>query len=157
MGTKLGVPVAGMIVEPIQSEGGDYHGSKEFFQGLDKICKKYDISFMIDEVQTGGGSTGKMWGHEHFELEDGPDIVSFSKKMLSGGIFHKESHRPKHPGRIINTWVGDPHKMILLSAALDVIKRDNLVAMQNDSGAVLLDGLKDLRHDIREFSRLVGA
>ena len=48
--------------------------------------------------------SGKMWGHEHFELEDGPDIVSFSKKMLSGGIFHKESHRPKHPGRIINTW-----------------------------------------------------
>ena len=49
--------------------------------------------------------SGKMWGHEHFELEDGPDIVSFSKKMLSGGIFHKESHRPKHPGRIINTWL----------------------------------------------------
>ena len=96
-------------------------------QGVEKICKKYDISFMMDEVQTGGGSTGslffvpkwliwpknsmvpnfisgKMWGHEHFELEDGPDIVSFSKKMLSGGIFHKESHRPKHPGRIINTW-----------------------------------------------------
>ena len=43
-----------------------------------------------------------------------------------------------------NYRVGDPHKMILLSAALDVIKRDNLVAMQNDSGAVLLDGLKDL-------------
>jgi len=139
-----GVPVAGVITEPIQAEGGDNYASKEFFQGVEKICKKYDISFMMDEVQTGGGSTGKMWGHEHFELEDGPDIVSFSKKMLSGGIFHKESHRPKHPGRIINTWVGDPHKMILLSAALDVIKRDNLVAMQNDSGAVLLDGLKDL-------------
>merc|ERR1712212_1263878 len=53
--TKLGAPVAGVIVEPIQAEGGDYHGSKEFFQGLDKICKKHGISFMVDEVQTGGG------------------------------------------------------------------------------------------------------
>jgi len=137
-------PVVGVITEPIQSEGGDNYASKEFFQGLEKICRKHDISFMMDEVQTGGGSTGKMWCHEHFDLEHGPDIVTFSKKMLSGGIFHKETHRPKHAGRVINTWVGDPHKMILLSAAVEVIQRDKLVPLQVESGKVLLDGLKDL-------------
>ena len=73
------------------------------------FCK--DISFrpqlIIDEVQTGGGATGKtwkkknqsfyqllgkMWMHEHFNLRDGIDVVTFSKKMLSGGIYHKVFH-----------------------------------------------------------------
>jgi len=149
-----GVPVIGVITEPIQAEGGDNYGSKQFFQGLEKICRKHDVSFMMDEVQTGGGSTGKMWCHEHFDLEHGPDIVSFSKKMLSGGIFHKESHRPRQPGRVINTWVGDPHKMILLKAAVEVIKSNSLVEMQNDSGKVMLDGLKELE---KRFPGVVGS
>ena len=73
--TKAGVPVAGIVIEPIQAEGGDNHASKEFFQGLDRIAHKYDISLLMDEVQTGGGSTGKMWCHEHFDLEHGPGEV----------------------------------------------------------------------------------
>jgi len=142
--SAAGVPVVGMITEPIQAEGGDNYASKEFFQGLEKICRKHDISFMIDEVQTGGGSTGKMWCHEHFDLADGPDIMSFSKKMISGGIYHKENHRPLQPGRIINTWVGDPHKMILLTEVVNTIKKDSLIDLQVASGKVMLDGLKDL-------------
>merc|ERR1711936_238408 len=91
-----GRPVAGIISEPIQSEGGDNHGSPKFFQGLAAICKKYDISLMMDEVQTGAGASGKMWCHQHFDIE--ADVVSFSKKMLSGGIYHNLEHRPPHPG-----------------------------------------------------------
>merc|ERR1712062_53166 len=141
---KIGIPVAGMIVEPIQAEGGDYHGSKEFFQGLDRICKKHGISFMIDEVQTGGGSTGKMWCHEYFDIE--PDIMTFSKKMISGGIYHRSSHRPQHPGRIQNTWVGDSHKFLLLSEVVKVIKQRNLVELSNKTGAVMLKGLLELEN-----------
>ena len=44
------------------------------------------------------------------------DAVTFSKKMLSGGIYHKSSLRPPHAGRLINTWVGDPHKVLMLEA-----------------------------------------
>ena len=44
----------------------------------------------MDEVQTGGGSTGKFWAHEHWGMEDPADIVSFSKKLLTGGYFHKD-------------------------------------------------------------------
>ena len=62
----------------------------------------------------GGGSTGKMWCYEHFEMERGPDIVTFAKKMFSGGIYHNKEHRPKQAARIMNTWVGDPHKILLL-------------------------------------------
>ena len=75
---------------------------------------------MIDEVQTGGGSTGKMWCHEYFDIE--PDIMTFSKKMISGGIYHRSTHRPKHPGRILNTWLGDAHKTLLLSEVKIIMK-----------------------------------
>ena len=49
----------------------------------------------MDEVQTGCGPTGKFWAHEHFNLMDSPDIVTFSKKMMTGGFFNKEEYRPK--------------------------------------------------------------
>lgn len=85
---KKGIPVAGIIIEPIQSEGGDNEASPEFFQGLQKVAKKTGVFLLIDEVQTGGGPTGKFWAHEHFNLETPPDIVTFSKKMQLGGYFH---------------------------------------------------------------------
>jgi len=141
--TADGQPCAGIISEPIQAEGGDNHGSSEFFRGVKEICKRRDISLMMDEVQTGGGSTGKMWCHEHFGIE--ADIVSFSKKMLSGGIFHNLEHRPAHPGRILNTWAGDPHKVIMLEQVVNTIKEENLLERVQQSGKAILTGLDDLQ------------
>lgn len=86
---KKGKPVAGLIVEPIQSEGGDFEASNEFFQELQRIVKKNDAYLIIDEVQTGGGSTGKIWCHEFFGLEGPPDVVTFSKKLQLGGYYFK--------------------------------------------------------------------
>ena len=89
----------------MQAEGGDHHGSPAWFQGLQEICKRHDIVFLVDEVQTGGGPTGKMWCHEWFDLPEPPDIVTFSKKMLTGGLYHKSELRPRQPWRVFNTWV----------------------------------------------------
>eukprot|EP00095_Tigriopus_kingsejongensis_P010352 maker-scaffold1185_size56580-snap-gene-0.11 protein:Tk10352 transcript:maker-scaffold1185_size56580-snap-gene-0.11-mRNA-1 annotation:"4-aminobutyrate mitochondrial precursor" len=144
---ELGSPVAGIIVEPIQAEGGDNHGSEYFFQCLGLLGKKYDISLLFDEVQTGGGATGTMWCHEQFGMEHGPDIVTFSKKMLSGGIFHNRDHRPPQPGRILNTWVGDPHKIVMLEAVLQTIRQDNLLERVQRSGNVMMSGL----HELEQF------
>ena len=52
-----------------------------------------------------------MWCHEWFDLAEAPDIVTFSKKMLTGGLYHKADLRPRQPWRIFNTWVGDPSKV----------------------------------------------
>jgi 4-aminobutyrate aminotransferase/(S)-3-amino-2-methylpropionate transaminase len=90
---KKGIPVAGIIVEPIQAEGGDNHGSPEYFQALQKLSKSKGVALIIDEVQTGGGPTGKMWCHEHFKLPTAPDIVTFSKKMQTGGFYHAPEFR----------------------------------------------------------------
>jgi len=147
---KDGAPVAGIISEPIQAEGGDNHASPEFFQGLEKIARKWDVSLMMDEVQTGGGSTGKMWCHQHFGIK--PDIVSFSKKMCSGGIYHNLEHRPPHAGRILNTWVGDPHKIILLEQVVKTIKEENLLDLTCRSGQVMMEGLYQFQ---KQFPGLV--
>lgn len=80
-------PVAALIVEPIQSEGGDNHASPAFFQGVRDITKKHGVVMIVDEVQTGFGATGRFWGHEHWDLSSPPDMVTFSKKAQTAGYF----------------------------------------------------------------------
>ncbi|EDO31358.1 predicted protein, partial [Nematostella vectensis] len=52
-------------------------------------------AFIVDEVQTGVGSTGKFWAHEHWDLDEAPDFVTFSKKMAIGGFYYKHEFRPR--------------------------------------------------------------
>ena len=125
--------VAGMVVEPIQSEGGDNHGSPYFFQNLQRIAKKNNIVFLIDEVQTGLGATGKMWAHEHFNLDESPDIMTFSKKMQIGGYYMKEQYLTE-PYRVFNTWLGDPIRVLYLEAILNVVRRENLIEHNRVTG-----------------------
>ncbi|XP_012943653.1 4-aminobutyrate aminotransferase, mitochondrial [Aplysia californica] len=143
--SQRGEPVAGMCVEPVQSEGGDNHASPAFFQGLQDICKETGIYLMIDEVQTGGAASGKFWAHEHFNLKSSPDVVTFSKKMLSGGFYFTDELRPTEGYRIYNTWIGDPSKLILLEQVISEVKNKQLVATAAEVGQVLLKGLKDLQ------------
>uniref|UniRef100_A0A4W2HJ79 4-aminobutyrate aminotransferase, mitochondrial n=1 Tax=Bos indicus x Bos taurus TaxID=30522 RepID=A0A4W2HJ79_BOBOX len=137
--------VAGIIVEPIQSEGGDNHASDDFFRKLRDISRKHGCAFLVDEVQTGGGCTGKFWAHEHWGLDDPADVMTFSKKMMTGGFFHKEELRPNAPYRIFNTWLGDPSKNLLLAEVINVIKREDLLNNAAHAGKVLLTGLLDLQ------------
>ncbi len=72
------------------------------------------------------------------------DAVTFSKKMLSGGIYHKSSLRPAQAGRIINTWVGDPHKVLMLDAVVKEIRKQDLLGLSVKAGDTMLHGMKDL-------------
>ena len=89
------------------SEGGDKHASPAYFRSLRQIAKKHGAYFIVDEVQTGVGATGKFWAHEHWGLQAGeePDFVTFSKKMQASGVFHKAETRPSAPYRIYGTWM----------------------------------------------------
>ncbi|XP_029431967.1 4-aminobutyrate aminotransferase, mitochondrial [Rhinatrema bivittatum] len=137
--------VAGIIIEPIQSEGGDNHASSDFFRKLRNIARKHGCAFLVDEVQTGCGATGKFWAHEHWAMEDPADIITFSKKMMTGGFFHKEEFRPDAPFRIFNTWLGEPSKNLMLQEVLNVIKKEGLVNNAVQAGKVLHKGLLDLQ------------
>jgi len=156
---EKGLYVAGAIIEPIQSEGGDNHASPEFFQGLQSILTEFNAAFVVDEVQTGGGATGKFWAHEHWDLPTPPDILTFSKKMLSGGYFCKKDFLPEQGYRIFNTWMGDPARLVLLKAVFDVMERDGLLERTRKSGDKLLEGLGGLEQkypDIIQDVRGVG-
>ena len=150
---KNKAPVAAMIIEPIQAEGGDFHGSPAFFQGLRKICTEHNIGMIVDEVQTGCGPTGKFWAHEHFGLEDNPpDFVTFSKKMLLGGYFYRPEFRPKQAYRVFNTWMGDPAKLIMLEQVINVIHSEGLLEKIGQTGSNLQRNLNELQE---KFSGLV--
>lgn len=56
---------------------------------------------MIDEVQTGCGATGKFWAHEHFNFQQPPDAVTFSKKMLTGGFYFTDELKPREVTRLV--------------------------------------------------------
>ncbi|ESN94961.1 hypothetical protein HELRODRAFT_114909 [Helobdella robusta] len=140
-----GCPVAAVMVEPIQAEGGDNHASPHFFRRLQQICKQNGAYFLVDEVQTGGGATGTMWHHETWGLPCPPDVVSFSKKMLTGGLYFTEEMMPLESYRIFNTWLGDPSKVMLLEVMAEAIEEWNLLAHVRETGRYLLKGLQDLQ------------
>ncbi|CAK9440252.1 uncharacterized protein LODBEIA_P43520 [Lodderomyces beijingensis] len=120
------VPIAGVLVEPIQSEGGDNHASAEFFQGLRDITLQNGALLIMDEVQTGVGATGVMWAHERFNLQPPPDLVTFSKKFQSAGyFFHDPEVLPNFAYRQFNTWCGDPARMTLAGGiGKEILKYD---------------------------------
>lgn len=127
--TTWHLPPCAVIVEPIQSEGGDNHASPEFFQGLREVTKKHDVLLIVDEVQTGVGATGKFWAHEHWNLATPPDMVTFSKKAQTAGYyFGNPELRPNKPYRQFNTWMGDPVRAILFRAIIEEVERHGLVA-----------------------------
>lgn len=121
------LPVAAVMVEPIQSEGGDNHASPEFFQKLRAITRKHNTLLIVDEVQTGIGATGKFWAHEHWNLQDPPDMVTFSKKAQTAGYYYTDALRPNKPYRQFNTWIGDPARCLIFRAIIEEIERLDLV------------------------------
>lgn len=139
------LPPAAVVIEPIQSEGGDNHASPAFFQGLRKLTKKHNVLMIVDEVQTGVGATGKFWAHDHWNLDTPPDMVTFSKKAQTAGYyFGNPDLRPNKPYRQFNTWMGDPARAILFRAIIEEIEKNDLVNHTAAVGDYLFKGLEDL-------------
>jgi 4-aminobutyrate aminotransferase/(S)-3-amino-2-methylpropionate transaminase len=144
-------PVAGMIIEPIQSEGGDRHASPAFFRGLRDIALRRNIAFIVDEVQTGVAASGHFWAHESWGLETPPDMVTFSKKSQLSGFYHRAGLRPEQTYRIFGTWMGDPVRMKSLEVITKVVKRDGLVENARVVGEQLLAGVRELEAERPEL------
>jgi L-lysine 6-transaminase len=141
--------IAGMIIEPIQSEGGDHHFRPEFMQALRQLCRENRIIFIIDEVQTGIGLTGRFWAHEHHSVQ--PDIISFGKKtqvcgMLAGPIMDEVPDNVfQRSLRIGSTFGGNLVDMVRCKRILEIIESERLVDAAKKQGAYMLDKLQDLQ------------
>ncbi len=146
--------IAAFIMEPIQGEGGDNHFRKEYIQEVQRICRENDIMFIMDEVQSGVGITGKWWAHEHFDVQ--PDIMSFGKKMQVCGIMvgekvdEVEDNVFHVPSRINSTWGGNIVDMVRATRILEIIKEDKLVENAANMGVVLMKTLHELEEKYPE-------
>ncbi|WAC40803.1 L-lysine 6-transaminase [Pedobacter sp. SL55] len=142
--------ICAIIIEPIQSEGGDNHLREEFLIQLRQLADENEAFLIYDEVQTGVGLTGKFWCHQHFSEKARPDIVAFGKKMqvcgilvgnkvdeISGNVFNV-------PSRINSTWGGNLVDMVRSTQILNIIEEDNLC----ENAAVVGDYLKNQLHGL---------
>lgn len=137
--------IAAIIVEPVQSEGGDNHASASFFQELRERTLKHEILMIVDEVQTGVGASGKFWAHEHWNLSTPPDMVTFSKKFQAAGFyFSNPKLQPDQPYRQFNTWCGDPSKALIARTIYQEIEKNGLVAKTAEVGDYIFSQMKQL-------------
>ena len=117
--------VAGIFIEPIQGEGGYLPAPAEFLQGLEKICHKYGIMLVTDEVQSGMGRTGKWWAVDYSGVE--PDIICTAKGIASGmplsAIITKASVMDWTPGAHASTFGGNPVCIAASLATLGLIEK----------------------------------
>jgi L-lysine 6-transaminase len=147
--------IAGLLLEPIQGEGGDNHFRPEFHRELRRICDKNDILLIYDEVQTGFGATGKMWACEYF-VE--PDLIAFGKKsqvcgVMAGPRVDEVSENVFHvSSRVNSTWGGNLVDMVRCRVYLEVYARERVVERSQKLGEVLMEHLQGLQ---AEFPDLV--
>ena len=148
--------IAGLIIEPIQGEGGDNHFRESFFRQLRELANEHEFLLIYDEVQSGGGITGKMWAHQHYGDDCQPDIISFGKKTQVCGIFASnrlnevEGHVFKESSRLNSTWGGNLVDMVRFTIYLEIIERENLLDQVKENGAYLKLGLESLQKNYPE-------
>jgi L-lysine 6-transaminase len=143
--------IAALIIEPIQGEGGDNHFRPEFLRELRALALEHEFLFIVDEVQTGVGLTGKMWAYQHFGFT--PDVLVFGKKtqvcgILAGrridevekNVFHEST-------RINSTWGGNLVDMVRFGRYLEIIEEEKLVERSRQVGSYLLAELERLQEE----------
>ncbi|QQL48445.1 L-lysine 6-transaminase [Mucilaginibacter ginkgonis] len=154
--------ICAIIIEPIQSEGGDNHIRQEFLEQLRILADENEAMLIYDEVQTGVGLTGKFWCHEHFGEKARPDILAFGKKMQVCGIL--VSNRVdevvdnvfKIPSRINSTWGGNLADMVRSGKILEIIADDNLCSNAAQVGNYLQRQLKHISKENNAITNVRG-
>lgn len=138
--------VAGIIVEPIQGEGGYVLPTPGFFPALRDLCDRYGILLIVDEVQSGMGRTGRWWAIENFGVE--PDIVCAAKGIASGmplgAMIARKSIVTWSKGAHGNTYGGNPLACAAALATIDLLETEY---MQNaaEVGEYLIDALEEIK------------
>jgi len=160
---ERGDDIACVIIEPIQAEGGDNHFRPEFLRALCDLTHENDAMFIVDEVQSGVGLTGRMWAHQHFGFE--PDMVAFGKKMQVCGMMvgpridDEPENVFKVSSRLNSTWGGNLVDMVRAQRYLEIIEEEKLVEHAGRVGQYLLKGLEALvawRPDVLSNPRGLG-
>ena len=142
--------VACVIIEGIQGVGGLDEGTTEFFQALEKICKKHDVVLILDEVQSGYGRSGKFFAFQHHNIN--PDIICLAKGMGNGfpigGIMISPKFKASYG--LLGTTFGGSHLACAAGiAVLDAIESQNLMDNVNSVYAYFFEAIKQVPEVIK--------
>jgi acetylornithine aminotransferase len=142
---------AGIIMEPIQGEGGINLYPEGYAAKVRELCDKRGLTLIFDEVWTGCGRTGKWFGYQHFKDASGnpvePDVITMGKAVGGGlpvGVMFAKPELAKLmvPGKHGCTLGGNPICMAVSRTIFDVIQRDDLIVHTNELGAYAMERLK---------------
>lgn len=162
MAAALDDTTAAVILEVVQGEGGVNIGDGDYLRGVQQLCRERGALFIIDEVQTGFGRTGKMWACEHYGLE--PDLVASAKGIAGGvpmgavligariGAIEARSHG--------TTFGGNPLACAAALATIGAIESEGIVENAAARGVQLMQGLRQIEssqiREVRGLGLLVG-
>ncbi len=158
--------VGGIMLEPIQGEGGINVPPAGYFRRVRELCDRTGILLVLDEIQTGMGRTGKLFGHQHEGIT--PDIMTLAKALGNGFPVGAVVARPEvtkvmGPGSHASTFGGNPLAMAASLATLKVMLRDDMPRRAAEQGAYLVERLQGFRKDhpaitnVRGRGLMVGA
>lgn len=146
--------VAFIILEPVQGEGGYRIPSQAFGDELATVAAEHDITLIADEIQSGLGRTGEMWGSDHYRFE--PDVIAAAKALRVGATIARDEVFPSETSRLSSTWgAGDILASLQGALTIDAIHEYDLCSNATQRGQqcrdLLTDGLgeRDSVVDIR--------
>ena len=152
--------VAGILIEPMQGEGGDNHFRTEFLQRLRNYADEEEALLLFDEVQTGFFGSGKAWLWQTHGVA--PDVVSFGKKTQVCGIYASKrlDEVPEHvfqrSSRINSTWGGQLVDMIRCRRFIELIGEQNLAQNITEQGDRCIRGLREMAKEHGAFRNVRG-
>lgn len=156
--------VAGVVIEPIQGEGGFNVPKKGFLEKIRELCQKYGMLFIADEIQCGMGRTGKFFAVEHWNIE--PDIICLAKSLASGlplsaVISRKEITDALPIGTIGGTYVGNPLGCQAALEVIRIIQEEGLLSKAENIGKIIKEAFTLMKEkypiigDIRGLGAMV--
>ena len=162
---RVGEQTIGIILEPIQGEGGIRPVTKEYLKKARELCDKYDIPLILDEVQCGIARTGKMFAYQHYDIK--PDIVASAKALGSGfpigAVIAKENFANAFSyGNHGTTYGGNPLACAAALETLEVIEDEDICEMARVRGEYMMTRLRDLSNnwpairDVRGMGLMIG-
>ncbi|MFO7924590.1 MAG: ornithine--oxo-acid transaminase [Bacteroidales bacterium] len=149
--------VAGFLVEPIQGEAGVFVPDEGYLKEVSRLCRKHNVLFIADEVQTGIARTGKLLACDHENVK--PDILILGK-ALSGGVFpvsavlaNDDIMLTIKPGEHGSTFGGNPIAAKVAMAALEVVKEEKLAENSERLGKIFREEIRKIDSEMIELVR----
>jgi acetylornithine/LysW-gamma-L-lysine aminotransferase len=151
-----------VLLEVVQGEGGVHPASQEYVAAAARICRERGTLLVLDEIQTGFGRTGLLWGHQHYGVT--PDLIALSKSIAGGvpmgAVVIHERLGSLPPATHGSTFGGNPLACAVARAALRAIQEEELPRQAAEKGAYLTERLRALKlpkvREVRGLGLLVG-